>query len=115
MAYIETEKIELKKALNETFEKEVVAFLNTLDGNVMNSKNEHSNENVGVNVGVKLNKTQQLIYTLIMNNPNMTYFELAIDANKSAETIRRNLKSLVSLNLIKRVGSDKNGHWEIIK
>ena len=34
MKYVETEKAELKKVLNETFEKEVVAFLNT-DGGVI--------------------------------------------------------------------------------
>ena len=32
MKYFETEKVELKRNLNETFEKEVVAFLNTHDG-----------------------------------------------------------------------------------
>ena len=32
MKYFETDKIELKRSLNETFEKEVVAFLNTHDG-----------------------------------------------------------------------------------
>ena len=32
MKYIETEKIELKRSLNETLKKEVVAFLNTMGG-----------------------------------------------------------------------------------
>ena len=32
MKYIETEKIELKRNLNDSFEKEVVAFLNSHDG-----------------------------------------------------------------------------------
>lgn len=32
MKYLETEKIELKSNLNHTFEKEVVAFLNSHDG-----------------------------------------------------------------------------------
>ena len=32
MKYFETEKIELKRNLNDSFEKEIVAFLNTHDG-----------------------------------------------------------------------------------
>lgn len=32
MKYVETEKVELKRNLNEFFEKEVVSFLNTHDG-----------------------------------------------------------------------------------
>ena len=34
MSYIETEKVELKRVLNDSFEKEVVAFLNSHDGTV---------------------------------------------------------------------------------
>ena len=30
MKYLETESIELKRTLNDTFEKEVVAFLNSM-------------------------------------------------------------------------------------
>jgi predicted HTH transcriptional regulator len=85
------------------------------DEDVLNSNKNKSNKNVGVNVGVKLNKTQQYVYTLIKNKPNITYIELALEIKKSAETIRRNIKSLVDLNIIKRVGSDKKGYWEIIK
>ena len=77
---------------------------------VLNSNKNKSNKNVGVNVGVKLNKTQQYVYTLIKNKPNITYIELALEIKKSAETIRRNIKSLVDLNIIKRVGSDKKGY-----
>ena len=34
MKYIETESVELKRTLNDTFEKEVVAFLNSHDGSI---------------------------------------------------------------------------------
>lgn len=32
MKYVETESVELKRTLNDTFEKEVVAYLNSHDG-----------------------------------------------------------------------------------
>ena len=34
MKYIETESIELKRSLNDSFVKEVVAFLNTCGGTI---------------------------------------------------------------------------------
>ena len=92
--------------INENYINVVLPF----NEEVMKSKKEHSN----VNVGVKLNKTQYSVYTLIKNNPNITYIELAKNIKKSEETVRRNIKSLVELKLINRIGSDKKGHWEII-
>lgn len=72
-------------------------------------------QSVGVNVGVKLNKTQQQIYNIISNNPHITYLLLAKEISKSEETIRRNIKYLVENKLIERVGSAKSGYWKIIK
>jgi predicted HTH transcriptional regulator len=51
--------------INEYYINVVLPF----DEEVMHSKNENLNNNVGVNVGVKLNKTQALVYKLIRNNP----------------------------------------------
>ena len=92
--------------INENYINVVLPF----NEEVMKSEKEHSN----VNVGVKLNKTQYSVYTLIKNNPNITYIELAKKIKKSDETVRRNIKSLVELKLINRIGSNKKGHWEII-
>ena len=75
---------------------------------------EEKIENVGVNVGVKLSETQNKILSEIKSNPAITYRELALNVSKSEETIRRGVKFLVSNKLIKRVGSDKSGHLEII-
>jgi predicted HTH transcriptional regulator len=41
--------------------------------------------------------------------------ELATLLNKTTRTIERHLKALRELGQIKRVGSDKAGHWEIIE
>lgn len=34
MKFIETENVELKRVLNDTVEKEIVAFLNTFNGTI---------------------------------------------------------------------------------
>ena len=70
-----------------------------------------NDKNVGVNVGVKLNKTQIKIVELIRNNPSVTIEEMARFATVETRTIERNIKKLKEKEIIDRVGADKNGHW----
>ena len=70
-----------------------------------------NDKNVGVNVGVKLNKTQRKIVELLKNNPNSTIEEMAKYAEVEPRTIERNIKALKEKNVIDRVGANKNGHW----
>ena len=51
---------------------------------------------------------------LLKDNPSYTYDELAEKLDRTRETVRVNLRKLEKMNLIKRVGADKNGHWEVI-
>lgn len=87
-----------------------IRFLYHFDKEVLNS---HSSDIVHPNVGVKLTKTQRLIYELIPMKPDITYKEIASKINKSEEKVRRNLKILVNKKLIKRMGSDKAGFCKI--
>ena len=50
---------------------------------------------------------------MLKDNPDITYDELALKTGKTRETVRVNLRKLESQNLIRRVGSDKSGHWEV--
>ena len=70
-----------------------------------------NNEDVGVNVGVNLNKTQRKIVELIRNNPSITIEEMAKFADVATRTIERNIKKLKEREIIDRVGADKNGKW----
>ena len=70
-----------------------------------------NDKNVGVNVGVKINKTQRQIVELIRNNPSITIEEMAKFADVAARTIERNIKKLKEREIIDRVGADKNGQW----
>lgn len=67
-------------------------------------------ENVQVNVHVKLNKTQLEIYNLIKEYPNITFDELKKLLNVTIRTITRNIAFLKENELIERVGSDKTGY-----
>lgn len=61
-----------------------------------------------------VNKTRGLILALLKENPDITYDDMALRIGKTRETVRVNLRKLESLNLIRRVGSDKAGHWEVL-
>ena len=94
---------------------------------------ETESVNVPVNVPVnipanlsKLNDRQRNIYNAIKNsttnvpvnvpvNAPVNATNLAIWLNVSEKTIKRDLSFMQSAGIIKRVGSDKTGHWEVIK
>lgn len=79
------------------------------------SKNEHESINVPVNIplNVPVNPLQQKILILLKTNKKATIQKLAATLGVTDRTIKRALKSLREANIIKRIGSDKTGHWEI--
>ncbi|MBQ9214148.1 MAG: winged helix-turn-helix transcriptional regulator, partial [Bacteroidales bacterium] len=51
---------------------------------------------------------------LLSDNPYISALQLADHLNKTERHIRRILSKLQSDGTIRRVGADKNGHWEVI-
>ena len=68
---------------------------------------------VTVKVSVKVTVNQQRILDAIQANPFVTQKELAHSIGLSRKSIIQNMKKLQENGLLKRVGADKNGHWEI--
>ena len=66
-------------------------------------------------VNEPVNERQLSIISLIKNNNSISINELADQCKAGRETIKRDLKKLKEMKLVKRVGSDKAGFWEIIK
>ena len=97
--------------------KYVLKLLNVTDGVVENDNNvtEIVGINVGVNVGVKMNKTEIEVYNELRNNNSLTAQEISQRLNKTKRTIERTINALKEKNIIKRIGPDKTGYWEIIK
>lgn len=52
---------------------------------------------------------------LIRKNPKITLVELAKAISKSRRTVARQVKQLQEEGVIRRVGSDKTGYWEVIQ
>ncbi|MBP5175166.1 MAG: Lrp/AsnC family transcriptional regulator [Treponema sp.] len=65
-------------------------------------------------VNLPVNKTQAELINLLKENPSYTYDDLAEKISRTRETVRVNLRKLEGLGIIKRIGADKNGHWEIV-
>ena len=68
-------------------------------------------EDVGINVGINERK----ILDVIATDPSLSAAKIGQLLNLTARQAERLLASLREKGLIRRVGANKNGHWEIIK
>ena len=59
-------------------------------------------------------KTTEKILRLMRENPHITNKELAEACGITEDGVYWNTKKLKENNIIRRVGGDKGGHWEIV-
>lgn len=76
--------------------------------------NDTVNDTVKSDVSA-LSKTEQKVLAAISSFPDYSYERLAEYCHLSRPTIARTIKTLQSRGRIRRIGSDKAGHWEVIK
>ena len=69
---------------------------------------------VTAKVSVKVTVNQQKILDIIKENPFVTQEELAQLIGLSRKSIIQNMKKLQENGLLKRIGADKNGRWEVV-
>ena len=63
----------------------------------------------------KVTEKEKFVLSLIENNNNMTIGEIVENMRISRKSVNAYIKQLKEKGLLKRVGPDKGGHWEIIK
>ncbi len=63
---------------------------------------------------VELEDIENLIIDIIKNNPSITTTNMAEVSGKSIRTVQLKLNKLKKEGIIKHVGSNKNGHWEVL-
>ncbi|MDF1549292.1 MAG: ATP-binding protein [Bacteroidales bacterium] len=63
----------------------------------------------------KVTENQQRIISLILEKSTITSMELSEIIGISDRKTKDNIKKLKSMGIIRRIGSDKGGHWQIIK
>ena len=76
--------------------------------------NDTVNDTVKPDVSA-LSRTEQTILAAISLHPDYSYEKFADECGVSRPTIARTIKNLQARKHIRRIGSDKTGHWEIIK
>ncbi|MCK5161014.1 MAG: putative DNA binding domain-containing protein [Candidatus Aureabacteria bacterium] len=70
---------------------------------------------VGVKVGDKVTENQAKIMEEMKKNPYVSANELSKTVGISQRKIESNISKLKEKKLVKRIGSAKGGHWEVIK
>lgn len=73
----------------------------------------HEQENEQEERCVDLTERQLVILNLIKDNSAILLEQMTKKAKASMSTIRRDIKAMC--HIVKRVGGDKGGHWEVIK
>ena len=73
---------------------------------------EIESNNIDVTENVTEKRIKEIL-TLLNNNAKITTTEISIKLNVTRRTIARDIEKLKNKNIIKRIGSDKTGYWEI--
>ena len=58
-------------------------------------------------------KSREKIINIIRNNPTVTQLELSNMLQISTKAIEKHIKNLREDGIIRRVGPDNGGHWEV--
>lgn len=82
-------------------------ILNTIEEIIQTEKK------VTVKVTVKVTLNQKKILEVVKNNPQITQEELANVIGLTRKSINSNMKKLQENGLLKRIGADKNGYWQV--
>jgi len=72
-------------------------------------------ETLGKTLGKTLGNTPARILELLQENPNLTVPEIALQISKSESAVQRGILKLQVAGRLKRAGSRKGGHWEVLK
>ena len=76
-------------------------------------ENDGENDGEKSNVIKELSNKEKIVFTAIKANQFTTSALIAKDKKLARPTIERAFKNLKQLGLIKRIGPDKGGHWEV--
>jgi len=60
-------------------------------------------------------ETAQKIIDEILKNPYITRGKLAAEIGISEDRVKHQVSALRKQGVLKRIGGDKGGHWEVIK
>ena len=85
------------------------------NANYENSDRGTINGTINGIINGTINENEKIIYTLMKENPKITVTEIIEKTNIPRRTINRIITSLKEKEMIDREGSNKGGHWKILK
>ena len=62
---------------------------------------------------IDINETQIKIIKLMSDNPKITAKAITAELGIALRNVQTHIKTLKTMGLIKRIGADKGGHWEV--
>ena len=83
-------------------------------GDVVENIVENIAENIIDSIVEKLSTTRAKIVRIIWKNPNATAQSISKEINIASRNVQEHLRKLQEQGVIRRIGPDKGGHWEII-
>ncbi len=93
----------------------LLAISETLDKNMLatNMLAKNAPINAPINASINPTKTPDAVLMLIKDNPKITRKQIADILQKDLRTIGRSIALLQKIGKLKRIGSNKSGHWQI--
>ncbi len=85
----------------------------TIRNNTNGSENGSDDSENGSDIIINLTDNEKLVYKVIASNPEITRQKMIETLGLSIRTLDRVIKSLKDKGVIKRIGSDRGGHWSI--
>lgn len=83
-------------------------------GDVVENIVENIAENIVDSIVEKLSTTRAKIVRIIWKNPNATALSISKEIDIASRNVQEHLRKLQEQGVIRRIGPDKGGHWEII-
>ena len=86
-----------------------------MDRNKVGEINGEINVEINGEINGELSEEEFSVLTVFKNNKTAIKDEVIKQTGLSSRTIDRIIKSLKGKELLRRVGSNKNGYWEVLK
>ena len=79
-------------------------------------QNDRKNDGINERISEKFKGAEKEVFDYLVKNKTVEKVSsIASEINRSPITVQRVMKRLIEAGLARRVGSNKNGHWEIIE
>ena len=113
--WVQQEEVEIRFLIEDTQKGASETTQKGQDTTQKNQDTTQKNQDTTQKTTQKGQDTTQKILEEIKKNPSISRDELAEKCGLTSDGIKYNIRKLREKGIIKRIGPDKGGHWEIIE